>query len=282
MKFFTRLHTSFPPLVIALICVTSVSDAGKIRQSKDVVTSLIYVPDLRTISQSSLIGGLLKGKWVGDQVLNHMIQARRSFKVYSLSGLLGTGNAGGWQLLGQTGNEFYGANFVSSARVEGSGFGVTTAWDAMPRIPKAVRDQHKEYSNLVDALLRKKGFKKPIVRINQILKIDLDGDKEEETLIGAGFGNSQDSTLSTFYSCVLLCTKTNQGWNTLLLNGSFFPNQNSRLTRQFNAHDFKVGAVLDLFGDKAMEIILSYSGYEESGFSVYRYRHQRLEHIGGQ
>jgi hypothetical protein len=58
-------------------------------------------------------------------------------------------------------------------------------WNALPRRPRINDTTQQVYSDAVRDFLKTKGIEQPQVKIENILRVDLDGDGEDEVLISA-------------------------------------------------------------------------------------------------
>jgi len=63
--------------------------------------------------------------------------------------------------------------------------GLAAAWNALPRKPLIADASQSVYVEAVRDFLKSHGIADPQVRITPILRVDLDGDGEEEVLISA-------------------------------------------------------------------------------------------------
>ena len=62
---------------------------------------------------------------------------------------------------------------------------IAAPWNALPRKPKVTDPTQKAYVDAVRDFLETKEIEQPKVKIDNILRVDLDGDGEEEVLISA-------------------------------------------------------------------------------------------------
>ena len=144
-------------------------------------------------------------------------------------------------------------------------------WNALPRVPKIVGTKQPVYVAAVKAFLESRGLRNPAVKIEQILRIDLDGDGEEEVLISATNYFSKDGSVPNAspagsYSCVIERRVVKGEVRTRLIEGEFYPK-----AKTFNAPSrYQVAAVLDVDGDGAMEVIVASNYYEGGATTIYR------------
>ena len=136
---------------------------------------------------------------------------------------------------------------------------IAAPWNALPRKPKVIDTTQKAYVEAVRDFLKTKGIQQPKVKIESILRADLDGDGEEEVLISATNYFSKDNHLpmrspAGSYSMVLLRRMVAGKVETQLVEGEFHPKAYVRKGDSFDAPNaYKVIATLDLDGDGKME-----------------------------
>ena len=110
-----------------------------------------------------------------------------------------------------------------------------------------------------------KEIDQPKVKIDNILRVDLDGDGEEEVLISATnyFGKTtacQCDRPPASYSMVLLRRVVAGKVETQLIVGEFYPKAYPKAAQEEGRFDapnaYKVIATLDLDGDGKMEVVI--------------------------
>lgn len=148
--------------------------------------------------------------------------------------------------------------------------GIAAPWNPMPRSPRVEKVQ-THYVQAVREFLENRGLRDPQVKITQTIRIDLEGDGEEEVLISAtnyfaAAGRIPSSAPAGSYSVVLLRRVVNGKVVTQTLEGEFYPK-----AKEFNAPSaYHVAAVLDLNGDGVMEAVIEGAYYEGGWMTVYQ------------
>ena len=115
-----------------------------------------------------------------------------------------------------------------SPKPENGVIAIAAAWNALPRKPKVIDPTQKAYVDAVRDFLKTKGIEQPKVKIDSILRVDLDGDGEEEVLISAAnyFGKADRVPMRSpagSYSMVLLRRVVAGKVETQLVDGEFHP-----------------------------------------------------------
>jgi hypothetical protein len=155
-------------------------------------------------------------------------------------------------------------------------------WNALPRKPRVTDTTQAVYVDAVRDFLKTKGIDQPKVKIDNILRVDLDGDGEDEVLISATNYFSKDNRVpmrspAGSYSMVLLRCVVAGKVETQLIEGEFYPKAYVSDEASFNAPNaYKVIAVLDLDGDGKMEVVVASGYYEGEATTIYRCDPKRL------
>jgi hypothetical protein len=124
----------------------------------------------------------------------------------------------------------------------------------------------------VREFLATKGMPKIDVKITRIVRVDLDGDGEDEVLISATnyageSGTPSPNTPGRGYSFVLLRRVVAGRVQTQLLEGEFYP----KAKESSAPNAYQILAVLDLDGDGKLEVIVRSDYYEGGAVTVYTF-----------
>jgi hypothetical protein len=151
-------------------------------------------------------------------------------------------------------------------------------WNALPRKPRVMDTTQQVYVEAVRDFLKTKGIDEPKVKIDNIIRVDLDGDGEDEVLISAmNYSEKEEGapmrSPAGSYSMVLLRRVVSGKVETQLVEGEFYPK-----ATDYNAPNaYKVIAVLDLDGDGKMEVVVASQYYEGEATTIYRCDPKKVE-----
>ena len=115
-----------------------------------------------------------------------------------------------------------------SPEMEKGVIAIAAPWNALPRKPQVTDPTQQVYVEAARDFLKTKGIEKPEVKIDNILRVDLDGDGEEEVLISATNYFSKDESVpmrspAASYSMVLLRRVVAGKVETQMTVGEFYP-----------------------------------------------------------
>jgi len=229
-----------------------------------------------------LFGATADRKWIKAEEAGKAIADETTYRVYGLTEALG--EAKGSKPKGATEAECPDTLAVSlSSKPEKGVIAIAATWNALPRRPRAIDPTQKVYVDLVGSFLKTRGIEQPKVKIESILRVDLDGDGEEEVLISATNYLRKDNRVpmrspAGSYSMVLLRRVVAGKVETQLVEGEFHPKAYVRKEDSFDAPNaYKVIATLDLDGDGKLEVIVASTYYEGEAATIYRCDPKKVE-----
>ena len=239
------------------------------------------------VQSGYLFGATTDGKWIKSEKAAKAISDERTYKIYGLTQSLGQANGGKPK---PSEEEVCSDNFVVSLsqKPDKGAIALAAPWNALPRKVQILDATQQVYVDAARDFLETKGIDHPKVKIESILRVDLDGDGEEEVLISATnyFEKDEGAPMRSpagSYSMVLLRRVVSGKVETQLVEGEFYPKAYQNRTdddASFNAPNaYKVIAVLDLDGDGKMEVVVASQYYEGGATTIYRCDPKKIEEL---
>ena len=220
------------------------------------------------VREGYLIGGVESGKWIEPSDAVASVKAQTKLPVYGVAGETGKVRV----LKVDTEREPCPDRPVvklDPRRVTRGAIAFAANWNPLPRKPQLLDGRQKEYVDLVCEFLREHGLGNPIVRISQVVRIDLDGDGQDEILISATHYKNGDKvpeeSSSNTYSFVMLARVAAGKAKTELVAGEFYPEAKADAA----PNKYEIVALLDLNGDGKIDIVVRSAYYEGDEVSVY-------------
>jgi hypothetical protein len=226
------------------------------------------------VQSGYLFGAISDGKWIKADETAKLIGDETTYRVYGLTQALGDAKGGKPKAVEDVCTETLSVSL--SPEPEEGVIAIAASWNALPREPKVIETTQKVYVDAVRDFLKTKGIEQPKVKIDNILRVDLDGDGEEEVLISAAnyFGKADRVPMRSpagSYSMVLLRRVVAGKVETQVVAGEFHPKAYVSKEGSFDAPSiYKVIATLDLDGDGKLEVVVSSDYYEGGETTIYR------------
>ncbi len=262
-----------------MLCVASVVVANPFVAAKGELHPIVEV---RT---GYLFGATADGKWLKADETAKALSGGTTYQVYGLTEPLGESKGG----KPKPSKEDVCSDVLTvslSPKPEKGVIAIAAPWNALPREPKVIDPTQKVYLDAVRDFLKTKGIEQPKVKIESILRVDLDGDGEDEVLISATNYFSKDNhlpmrSLAGSYSMALLRRVVAGKVETQLVAGEFHPKAYPKAAQEEGRFDapnaYKVIAVLDLDGDGKMEVVVGSNYYEGEEITIYRCDPRKVE-----
>lgn len=150
----------------------------------------------------------------------------------------------------------------------GIAIGAGANWNAIPKPITEFDKRNRIYESAVVEFLKTKGIVKPVAKIEQLYKVDLDGDGTDEVVIRAtNYTHSENEFTpdKDGYSFVMVRKVVDGKAKDILLTGDFITDEE---TSAENTHE--ISAIADLNGDGKMEIVVYGQYYEGAWASAYQ------------
>lgn len=259
-------------LLIAVSSVAAAPGAG---------TVLIGYPtdatDAGTLRLFELLGGTSgAGQWIaGDKLM----VSPASYTLYNLAGKAGALRGGVKSSYGVPCEQTYGVDVNPAPQRKDWWIGLSGAWNARPRAVTVLPTSSTVYQAVVRDLLVKKGLKNPIVKLERVVRVDLDGDKSDEIVIAANHfavpqglfppasGQAGDYGLLIVRKVIAGKLQTIElGMDVILKATTQAEIEQGTIN---NPDSYDLVNVLDLNGDGKMEVVTFNAIYEDSAVSAW-------------
>jgi hypothetical protein len=237
------------------------------------------------IQSGYLFGAASDGKWIQADEAAKALRDETTYTLYGLTQSLG--EAKGSKPKPSEGDVCSDVLTVSlSPKPDKGVIALAAPWNALPRKPRIADTTQQVYVDAVGDFLKTKGIEQPKVKIDNILRVDLDGDGEDEVLVSATNYFSKGGRVpmrspAGSYSMVLLRRMVTGKVETQLVEGEFHPKAYPKAAQEEGRFDapnaYKVIATLDLDGDGKMEIVVGSNYYEGEATTIYRCDPNKVE-----
>jgi hypothetical protein len=230
-----------------------------------------------------LFGATANGKWMKAEEAAKSMLSETTYQIYGLTETLGEAKASKATHEEAPCEETLAVSL--SPKPKKGVIALAAPWSALPRKPRVMDTTQQVYSDAVRDFLKTRGIEQPKVKIESIVRVDLDGEGEDKVLISATNYLDKDSVPTRSpagsYSMVLSRRMVAGKVEAQLVEGEFYPKAYPTPTdgnASFNAPNaYKVIGVLDLDGDGKMEIVVGSSYYEGEEITIYRCDPKKIE-----
>jgi hypothetical protein len=215
-----------------------------------------------------LFGGSAKGKWIKAEQAAKSMKRSTTFRVFGLTQEVGKATGDKPKSVEETCADTLTVSL--SSQPEGGVIALNAPWNALPRKPQIADSTQQIDVDAVRDFLKTRRISDPKVKITRILRVDLDGDGEDEVLINAtNYFNKEndaptDSPAPGSYSIVLLRRVVAGKAQTEFVAGEVYVKDESSAVNVY-----EIPAVLDLNGDGRLEVIVRSKYYEGAETTIY-------------
>ena len=224
-----------------------------------------------------IIGAHSEGRWLKSEDAGKALKQGIPYRVFSLNGELGKATGGKVEQ-----NPDFEDIWMQplTPEPESKAIGVSASWNPQPRKARSADTTQEVYIAAARDFIVSQGIAKPVVKITQLLRVDLDADGEDEVLLSATHypkrdGGMVNAASAGNYSFVLLRRVVNGKVRTDLVEGEFYPKK-----KVFNAPNrYEVSGLLDLDGDGRLEVIIESQYYEGGATTVWRLGASKIEKV---
>src|SRR4029077_17173789 len=143
------------------------------------------------VESGYLFGAISDGKWIKADETEKLIGDETTYRVYGLTQALDEAKGGKPKAVEDVCTEMLSVSL--SPKPEKGVIAIAAPWNALPRKPQVTDPTQKAYVDAVRNFLRTKEIDEPKVKIDNVLRVDLDGDGEDEVLISATNYFSKDN-----------------------------------------------------------------------------------------
>src|ERR1043165_963884 len=201
------------------------------------------------VESGYFFGATRDGKWIKAAKAAKSIQSETPYRVYGLTGQVGEAKGG----KPKANEEVCPDNFSIelTPKPERGVIALAGKWNPFPRKVRSADLTQQVYLDAVRDFLKGRGIKNPKVKMKKILRVDLDGDGEEEAILNAtNYFQAEDAEVPNAsppgsYSVVLLRRVVAGKVTTQMIAGEVHPD-----AKVFDAPNYyQVTAVMDLDGD---------------------------------
>ena len=232
--------------------------------------------DPATLRQFELLGGTSgAGQWIkGDQ-----LEIRPAgYTLYNLAGKAGAVRGGGKTSYGVPCEQTHGIDISPVPNRSDWWMAISAPWNPRPRAVTVLPNSSAVYVGIVRDFLMKTGLKNPIVKLERVVRVDLDGDNSDEIVIAANHfaasqgrfppvnGQAGDYGLLIVRKLVAGKVQTFELGTDVILKAT--TEAELEQGTQNNPDSFDLVNVLDLNGDRKMEVVMFNAIYEDSAVSA--------------
>ena len=226
------------------------------------------------MSSFILVGGSLDGSWVGNGELASVLAADKTYQLYSANQSLGDRQGETLEHEPICGQPFVNLGVWDAAQ---RAVGIAGNWSALPRAPQELTTDAEGYLEAVASWLVDQAPSQPVVVIDKIWRVDIEGDGTDEVFINATrFSEPTGHSVEPGdYSVILMRTVIGNEVVTVKLVGDYYADP---VEIQFPL-TYSLEFIGDLNGDGSLEVVVGVSRWEGMGVLVFEIDHDQVEQV---
>lgn len=231
---------------------------------------LVPIIEMQT---GGLLGGVENGKYLDAKTTFARLKGEGKYSLFGVTGKTGELTVT-VEAPDDPCEDFYYARTPLEGQ-KGIALGAARTWNPVPRTPKAINLNDKTYLGVVTQILRSKGLPRAKAKIEQAVKVDLDGDGSDEVILTASsYGGEISPRASANDYSFLLVRKIVGG----KVKNIIVAEEYMKKAVTFGAPSrFEISSIIDLNGDGKMEIVQYGEYYEGSGAYAYQITDRLVE-----
>ena len=136
-------------------------------------TSVVPIVELRN---SGLLGGVQNGRWIAPTKMATKMKAETEFVLVSWNGVEEGGVTFGKKAEQEDVCQDFTRMKFDLEQDHGVAIGSDAKWNPVPRVPKAIDLNNATYKEAVRKFLVRKGIARPVVKLTEAYRADLEGD----------------------------------------------------------------------------------------------------------
>jgi hypothetical protein len=223
-------------------------------------------------------GASASGKWIKADQAAKQISGETAYRLYGLTRAAGEAKGSKPQSIDEPCPDTCGVKF--SKEVKERLIALAAPWNPLPRKAQVLANTQPAYMDAARDFLKSRGIKDPVVKITRILRLDLEGDGEEEVLLSATNYHTRDEGVPTSaklgsYSFVILRRVVAGQVQTQLVAGEFY----TKATTFSAPNYYEISGVLDLNGDGKLEVVVRSGYYEGGATTIYEITQGKLKPV---
>lgn len=217
-------------------------------------------------SRGQLFGASRNGDWLTGEEAASFVEEGREYRLFGLTDTLGTHTGGSIQPAGEIcTNPSLSVDNLPAGRSDV--IGVTGSWEILPRVSVVQDTTQQIYRERIADHLEDHDIQVSSVELDQVLRIDLEGDGVEEVLIVSNrLRGSETMAMAGDYGVILLRRVIDGEVRETPLEAEYYPEE---CIGECAPSSFRVSNVLDLNADGILEVVTGFRYSEGRGKRIH-------------